>query len=100
MPSKEVEMLNIKNTESISRFSIILTFCISYNYKIMIFNMLVSSLPSLPKETFAHACSSLNIGGTTVVVVAGYRTLYILQPFINVCSSLQNIIHLINNFTD
>lgn len=47
----------------------------------MIFNMLVSSLPSLPKETFAHACSSLNIGGTTVVVVAGYRTLYILPPF-------------------
>ena len=43
--------------------------------------MLVSSLPSLPKETFAHACSSLNIGGTTVVVVAGYRTLYILPPF-------------------
>ena len=50
----------------------------------MIFNMLVSSLPSLPKETFAHACSSLNIGGTTVVVVAGYRTLYILPPFDNI----------------
>ena len=43
--------------------------------------MLVSSLPNLPKETFSHACSSLNIGGTTVVVVAGYRTSYILPPF-------------------